>query len=122
MWQKLMWEMVLYILQNETNVLAKSISFISFYPPGDAKSAQINRLAVNKNLVREFGQKKGKRMYEQNDRMQVDADKLDDKLSRAAMTVDQSSLETMLNSSIASSSNYFELTPPCNRYAYNLGR
>ena len=61
-------------------------------PESEKKKAE-NRLAMNKNLVREFGQKKGKRIYEQNDRMQINPDLLDDKLSRAAMTVEKSSLE-----------------------------
>ena len=82
-------------------------------PDSEKKKSEKNKLAMNKNLVREFGQKKGKRIYEQNDRMQIDSEILNDKLSRAAMTVDQSSLET----SVSTNSNPIELTPPCNRDA-----
>ena len=78
----------------------------------ETKVSEKKRLAVNKNLVCEFGQKRGKRIYEQNDRMQVDSDILNDKLSQAAMTVEHSSLETF---STARSTS--ELTPPCNRYS-----
>ena len=73
-----------------------------------------NRLAMNKKLVGEFGQKKGKRMYEQNDRMKVDSELLNDKLNHAAMTVDDSSLETLNTSKNDSPAT---LTPPCNRDA-----
>ena len=82
-------------------------------PDSEKKKSEKNRLAMNKTLVREFGQKKGKRIYEQNDRMQIDSDILNDKLSRAAMTVDKSSLET----SISTNSNPNDITPPCNRNA-----
>ena len=83
-------------------------------PDSEKKKIEKDRMATNKNLVREFGQKKGKRIYEQNDRMQIDSDILNDKLSRAAMTVNQSSLET---SSLSTTSDPVELTPPCNRNA-----
>ena len=82
--------------------------------PDSEKKKSENRLAMNKNLVREFGQKKGKRIYEQNDRMQIDQEILTDKLSRAAKTVEKSSLETL---DASASSSAVELTPPCNRDA-----
>jgi hypothetical protein len=83
-------------------------------PPDSEKKKAENRLAMNKNLVREFGQKKGKRIYEQNDRMQIDPEILNDKLSRAAMTVEGSSLDTL---NVSVNNNSTELTPPCNRNA-----
>ena len=80
----------------------------------DAKLKSENRLAMNKKLVGEFGQKKGKRMYEQNDRMKVDQETLNDKLSHAASQVDNSSLETLNTSTVETP---VTLTPPCNRNA-----
>jgi len=82
-------------------------------PDSEKKKAE-NRLTMNKNLVREFGQKKGKRIYEQNDRMQIDPEILNDKLSRAAMAVEGSSLDTL---NVSANNNPIELTPPCNRNA-----
>ena len=80
----------------------------------EAKIQSENRLAMNKKLVGEFGQKKGKRMYEQNDRMKVNPEMLNDKLSDAAMKVDESSLETL---NTTKNDNPVTLTPPCNRNA-----
>ena len=40
--------------------------------------------AAKKHLVQEFGMNKGRRIYEQADRMQVEAETLEKKLSKAA--------------------------------------
>jgi len=82
--------------------------------------------AKNKSLIQEFGQTKGKRMYSQNDRMQVNPEVLQDKLSKAAMSVeepsfnDSISLENLLTKKKNSASLEMELAtliPPCNRNA-----
>jgi len=81
--------------------------------------------AKNKSLIQEFGQTKGKRMYSQNDRMQVNPEGLQDKLSKAAMSVeeptfnDSISLENLLTKKDSASleKELVTLIPPCNRNA-----
>jgi len=75
-----------------------------------------NRLTMNKHLVGEFGQTKGRRAYEQADRMKVEAAALSDKLSRAAMAVDERDVAMPTDLAAAGSADL--LVPPCNRQAH----
>jgi len=81
----------------------------------DDEEKRLARLTMNKHLVGEFGQTKGKRAYEQADRMKVESNVLSDKLSRAAMAVDQASVA--LPTDLAAASTADALIPPCNREA-----
>jgi Skp family chaperone for outer membrane proteins len=67
--------------------------------------------AAKKHLVQEFGQKRGKRIYEQADRMQVEAENLKAKLSKAAESVADSSIVLPNQDKLLTA----QLTPPCNR-------
>jgi len=73
------------------------------------------RKALNKHLVGEFGQTKGRRAYEQADRMKVESTALSDKLNRAAMAVDAKTVA--LPSDLAAAGSSDLLIPPCNREA-----
>ena len=74
------------------------------------------KAAAKKHLVSEFGQKKGRRIYEQADRMQVEAENLEKKLLKAAETVSDDVLEAPPtdnpNETIDTRDS---LIPPCNR-------
>ena len=80
--------------------------------PEDKKQA---RMAMNKHLVGQFGQTKGKRVYEQADRMKVEASKLTDKLSKVAMAVSEEAVA--LPTDIQAASSAEKLIPPMNRDA-----
>lgn len=73
-----------------------------------------------RHLVQEFGQAKGKRVYEQADRMQVESEKLQAKLNKAANAVDETAIQFENQEPVTI------LTPPCKRDAkrvhevYNL--
>ena len=82
-------------------------------PSSEQKKAD-DKLSRNKNLVREFGQTKGRRMNDQNDRMQINPEVLQDKLSKAAMSAEKSLLE---QSNTPMDMMPTCLTPPCNRNA-----
>ena len=66
-------------------------------------------------LVQEFGQKKGRRIYEQQDRMQVEAENLEKKLSKAVETVSKDDL-VVPKDPTQGSKTIENLIPPCNRY------
>ena len=68
------------------------------------------RMEMKKHLVKSFGQAKGQRIYEQSDRMAVESDALQSKLSSAAMSVDDEKL------AMPGQAPSLDLTPPCNRY------
>ena len=72
--------------------------------------------AAKKHLVQEFGMNKGRRIYEQADRMQVEAETLEKKLTKAAESVNPDSLFMPGQDSEVPEINFTaNLTPPCNR-------
>jgi len=75
------------------------------------------KAAAKKHLVSEFGQKKGRRIYEQADRMQVEAENLEKKLLKAAETVSSDVLEVPTDNPNETIDTRDSLLPPCNRNA-----
>jgi len=73
------------------------------------------RVTMNKHLVGLFGQTKGKRAYEQADRMAVESSKLAQKLNQAAMNVSEAAVA--LPTDLASASDADHLIPKINRQA-----
>ena len=73
------------------------------------------KAAAKKHLVSEFGQKKGRRIYEQADRMQVEAENLEKKLLKAAETVSDDVLEAPTDNLNETIDTRDSLLPPCNR-------
>ena len=64
------------------------------------------------------GQKKGRRIYEQADRMQVEAENLEKKLHKAAENVSSDVLEVPTAANLNETLDTRDsLLPPCNRYA-----
>jgi len=86
----------------------------------EGEDMRLKRMEMKKHLVKSFGQAKGQRIYEQSDRMQVESEGLESKLSSAAMGVDDDKL------AVPGQAPSLNLTPPCNRNAgtvhgvYNL--
>jgi len=86
----------------------------------EGEDMRAKRMEMKKHLVKSFGQAKGQRIYEQSDRMAVESDALQSKLSSAAMSVDDEKL------AMPGQAPSLDLTPPCNRNAgtvhgvYNL--
>ena len=76
----------------------------------EGEDMRMKRMEMKKHLVKSFGQTKGQRIYEQSDRMQVESDALQSKLSSAAMGVDDDKL------ALPGQTPTLDLTPPCNRY------
>ena len=76
----------------------------------EGEDMRVKRMEMKKHLVKSFGQAKGQRIYEQPDRMQVESDTLQSKLSSAALSVDDEML------SVPGQAPTLDLTPPCNRY------
>ena len=73
--------------------------------------------AAKKHLVQEFGMNKGRRIYEQADRMQVEAETLEKKLSKAAESVNPDNLFLPgLDDEMPEINFAANLTPPCNRF------
>ena len=75
----------------------------------DEEDVRAQRMEMKKHLVRSFGQAKGQKMYEQQDRMNVKSEALQNKLSRAAMGVGDEMLV------LPGQAPGLDLTPPCNR-------
>ena len=72
--------------------------------------------AAKKHLVQEFGMNKGRRIYEQADRMQVEAETLEKKLVKAAENVNPENLFLPgLDDEMPEIDFTANLTPPCNR-------
>ncbi len=80
-------------------------------PEGEGTDRDLvaERSLKKKHLVQEFGQKKGRRMYEQADRMQVEADNLKTKLNKAVENLSEESMK------LHNQEKVVVLTPPCNR-------
>ena len=76
----------------------------------EGEDMRLKRMEMKKHLVKSFGQAKGQRIYEQSDRMQVESEGLESKLSSAAMGVDDDKL------AVPGQAPSLNLTPPCNRY------
>ena len=76
----------------------------------EGEDMRLKRMEMKKHLVKSFGQAKGQRIYEQSDRMQVESEALQSKLSNAAMNVDDEKLV------MPGQAPVLDLTPPCNRY------
>jgi len=79
------------------------------------EAKRLQRVTMNKHLVGLFGQTKGKRAYEQADRMAVESSKLAQKLSQAAMNVSEQAVA--LPTDLASAADADHLIPKCNREA-----
>ena len=77
----------------------------------EGEDMRLKGMEMKKHLVKSFGQAKGQRIYEQSDRMQVESEGLESKLSSAAMGVDDDKL------AVPGQAPSLNLTPPCNRYA-----
>jgi len=69
------------------------------------------RREAGKHLIKAFGQAKGQRFYEQQDRMKVEGGQLEEKISRAAEQVSEDKLSA--GAPVAD----VAITPPCNRAA-----
>jgi len=62
-------------------------SFLLLQTPGkDVTYAQ--RMEASKHLIKSFGQQKGSRFYEQQERMRIDSSQADERASKAAMAAD----------------------------------
>ena len=58
-----------------------------------AEEKRNEKWEASKHLIKAFGQQKGSRFYEQQDRMRIEADQVDDKAAKAAASVDLGRLE-----------------------------
>lgn len=58
------------------------------------KNTLSQRIEASKHLIKSFGQQKGNRFYEQQERMKIDSSQAQDRVEKAATTVDVSMLET----------------------------
>ncbi len=79
-----------------------------------AEDLKTRRSASKKHLVRQFGQAKGQRIYEQIERLQVDSEQIDNKMKFAAETVSEESMQMPLQARTET------LTPPVNKDADNV--
>jgi len=76
------------------------------------ENAQETRQKMKSHLVSKFGQAKGKRVYEQKERSKVDDEDIEEKVAKAAESVDAEALETEATQEVA-----ICLTPKMNREA-----
>ena len=70
------------------------------------------KAVMKRHLVKQFGQAKGQKIYDQADKMQKAASKAESKVESAAMDIHETSFNLSVHQEIE-----VNLTPPCNRKA-----
>lgn len=103
------------LLKEEIKAIDQEAAAAAAQDQKDEEEVKDERRAMNKHLVGLFGQTKGRRAYEQADRMAVEANAISDKLNRAAMAVNERDIA--LPSELATANSADILIPPCNRQA-----
>ena len=94
----------------EQTLLNESLLYLAQFVGDDSQDASRRRASMKKHLVKEFGQAKGQRMYAQADRMQVDNEAVEEKVTMEAMNVSQEMLEMPEEQETMK-----DIIPPCDR-------
>jgi len=77
----------------------------------ESEQTREDKMAAGRHLIKAFGQAKGQRFYEQQDRMKVENSQIEEKVGKAAELVSDERLEA------AAPVEEMDIVPPCDRNA-----